>query len=172
MFSKIHPCKLSIGIILLLFASALLWACNTSPSKAEPGNDGTVALSSEIDEDILSVDRFIDAFQDRYTARDLRGVSQLFLDTSDVVVDFDGRVTHYTIDEWIDMTANVFSKYSGISDKLTEREITVYGEIAVVICRYDFDSSFEHSHGHDIFSLVRTPDGWRIVSLMYSGQRD
>jgi len=172
MFSKIHPCKLSIGIILLFFASALLWACNTSPSKAEPGNDGTVVASEEIDEDVLAVDRFIDAFQQRYTARDLKGVSQLFLDTSDVIVDFDGRLTFYTIEDWLEMTSRVFKIHKGISDRLTEREITVHGEIAVVVCRYDFSSSEEHSHGHDIFSLVRTRDGWRIVSLMYSGQRD
>ena len=172
MFSKIHPCKLSIGIILLLFASALLWACNSTPSKAEPGNYGTVGANGEIDEDVLAVDRFIDTFQDRYTARDIKGVTRLFLDTSDVVVDFNGRLTHYTIEDWLEMTSSVFSNHTSISDKLTEREITVYGKIAVVICRYDFDSSFEHSSGHDIFSLVLTPDGWRIVSLMYSGQRD
>jgi hypothetical protein len=98
-------------------------------------------------------------------------VSELFLDGGTVTIDFDGRIKTYTTKAWLDMTSEIFEYDSSISDRLTERSITVYGNIAVATCRYDFDSRFEHSFGHDIFSLARYGDNWLIVSLMYSGQR-
>ena len=173
MLNKTYFGKLIIGFILLAFASALLLACGTSPSKAgtDDGN-ATVTAEGETSEDIRSVDEFLDTFQERYSARDIKGVSRLFMDISTVMVDFEGRLTAYTIEDWLDMTENVFDSNPRISDKLTERSIMVYGKIAVATCRYDFKSAVEHSTGHDIFSLVRTPDGWRIVSLMYSGERE
>ena len=171
MLNKTHFDKLIIGFILLAFAGALLLACGTSPSKAGT-EEGTGVIPGETDEDIRSVNEFLDTFQERYSARDIKGVSRLFMDISTVMVDFEGRLTAFTIEDWLDMTENVFDRNSRISDKLTERSITVYGKIAVATCRYDFKSATEHSSGHDIFSLVRTPDGWRIASLMYSGQRE
>lgn len=172
MANKTYFGKLIVGFILLAFAGALLLACGTSPSKAGTELEGTGVIPEETDEDIRSVNEFLDTFQERYSARDIKGVSRLFMDISPVMVDFEGRLTAYTIEEWLDMTENVFDGNSRISDKLTERSIIVYGKIAVATCRYEFKSAAEHSTGHDIFSLLRTPDGWRIVSLMYSGERE
>ena len=124
-----------------------------------------------MDPDIQGVNEFIDTFQERYSAMDYEGVSELFMKGGAVVVDHEGKIRTYSTREWLSMTENIFENTSQITDRLTEREIDVYRNIAVVQCRYDFSSPVEQSTGHDIFSLVRSGDKWLIVSLMYSGDK-
>jgi len=149
-------------------ACAVILACSGAPMRAQ-AQDQLSGKTEANDKDIQSVNEFIDEFQQLYSSRDIEGVRKLFMSGGAVVIDFSGKIYRYSTREWLDLTEDVFKKCPTISDRLTEREIDVYRSIAVVRCRYDFDSPFEHSTGHDIFSLIRHGDSWLIVSLMYSG---
>jgi hypothetical protein len=167
---NINPLQLALSVAMLFIAGAVLLACGSQPSNAGPEGNASRESAVEEDEDVRSINAFLDTFQTEYSNRDIEGVSALFMSGGKVVTDFEGRVRTYDVENWLEMTGSIFDNYSHLSDRLTEREITVYGNIAVAKCRYDFDSSFEKSYGHDIFSLVRRSEGWLIVSLMYSGQ--
>ena len=155
--------------LALVFTCAILSACSGSPSRAQTDTKAP-ETAVQTDPDVLSVDRFIDTFQECYTSKDIEGLSALLTDDGNIIVDFSGKIRSYSSREWLELTRNIFENTSQLSDRLTERVINVYGNIAVVQCRYDFESPVERSTGHDIFSLVRDGDSWLIVSLMYSGK--
>lgn len=54
-------------------------------------------------------------------------------------------------------------------ERMWEPQVLVHGLVAVVWTRYDFyrDGAFSHC-GVDAFSLVRTAEGWKIASAVYS----
>ncbi len=176
---KLSTGKIFFAILIFAMSCAIVFACSGGPSNAQ--DEGSNAkgeaaagkpqstVETPVDPDIASVNAFIDEFQDRYTAQDIEGVGKLFMKDGAVVVDYEGKISSYTTREWLERTANIFKRGDKISDRLTERDITVYRNIAVVKCRFDFASSWEKSYGHDIFSLVRHDDRWLIVSLTYSG---
>lgn len=58
-------------------------------------------------------------------------------------------------------------------ERAWEPEIRIDGLIATVWTRYDFhvDGAFSHC-GTDAFQLVRTDEGWRIASVIYSIETD
>lgn len=65
----------------------------------------------------------------------------------------------------------------GQPDTLLERmwdpQVQVRGRIATVWAPYDFHRSGRFSHsGIDVFTLVKTAEGWRIVSLVYTVEPD
>ena len=155
----------SILLIFLLFLACTRVQVNAQTQPPE------AAVQGIADADKQSVDAFIDKFQQLYSSRDIEGVKALFMSGGAVVIDYAGKVKRYTTREWLELTENIFDENDSLSDRLTEREIDVYRNVAVVRCRYAFDSESEHSSGHDIFSLVRHGDSWLIVSLMYTGDR-
>lgn len=59
------------------------------------------------------------------------------------------------------------------SERLLERmwnpTVLVQGRIATMWTPYDFhrNGAFSHS-GTDVFTLLKTPEGWRIVSMVYT----
>lgn len=54
-------------------------------------------------------------------------------------------------------------------ERYWEPEVRVHGPVAVVWTRYDFHRGDEFSHcGMEAFTLVRTPDGWRITGATYT----
>ena len=169
MFSKIKFSHNPITIIFFV-ASFVLYACGTTPSDAA-SRSAPLRASAPDSEDVKSANRFLDSFQEAYSNMDIAGVSELFMENGAVVTDFEGRIRRYTSEGWLEMTGSIFKNSSRMKDRLTEREITVYRNIAVVNCRYDFDSPSEHSTGYDIFSLVRHEDSWLIVPLIYSDDR-
>ena len=160
--------KMAFVPAALILVCTLFWACSGAPSRAQANIEEPTGVEG-INDDIQSVNDFIDTFQELYSSRDHEGLSDLFMKGGAVVIDFEGTIYRYSTREWLVMTKNIFENTSNISDRLTEREINVYRNIAVVRCRYDFSSRTERSTGHDIFSLVRHNDTWLIVSLMYSG---
>jgi hypothetical protein len=165
---SIRNIKLTIVLPVSILACVIILACSGVPTRAQSQGQ-PAAKPDAVEKDIQSVNEFIDKFQQLYSSRDFEGVRELFMGGGAVVIDFSGKIYRYSTREWLDLTEDLFKKCSTISDRLTEREIDVYRNIAVVRCRYDFDSPYEHSTGHDIFSLIRHGDSWLIVSLMYSG---
>ena len=62
-------------------------------------------------------------------------------------------------------------------DALLERmwnpTVLVQGRIATVWTPYDFHRNGKFSHsGTDVFILLKTPEGWRIVSMAYTVEPD
>ena len=57
-------------------------------------------------------------------------------------------------------------------ERMWNPEIKVSGAIGTLWTRYDFHRNGAFSHcGVDAFHLVKTPEGWRITSAMYTVER-
>lgn len=60
-----------------------------------------------------------------------------------------------------------------IEEKPLSAEIKIHKDIAVVWMPYTINIGGKFSHcGIDVFTLLRTPDGWKMVSLAYSIEPD
>jgi len=73
--------------------------------------------------------------------------------------------------------ARILANLTGASEPWHERvwdaRVEVHGPIAMVWAPYDFRRGEEFSHcGVDGFTLVRTPDGWRIAWAVYTVERE
>jgi hypothetical protein len=54
-------------------------------------------------------------------------------------------------------------------ERMWEAEVRISGPIATIWTPYDFHLDGEFSHcGIDAFQLVKTPQGWRFASIMYT----
>lgn len=55
------------------------------------------------------------------------------------------------------------------NERVWDPEISFDGDLALVWAKYDFlaDGHFSHC-GVDAFHLARTPQGWRIISIIYT----
>ena len=57
-------------------------------------------------------------------------------------------------------------------ERMWEPEVRMQGAIAQLWTRYDFHANGTFSHcGTDAFSLVKTDDGWKIASAMWTVER-
>ena len=58
-------------------------------------------------------------------------------------------------------------------DRYRHWNLSVDGDVATVWTRYDFfiDGAFSHG-GTDVIVLLRTDDGWRIASLVWTVETD
>jgi hypothetical protein len=57
-------------------------------------------------------------------------------------------------------------------ERMWNPEVRIHGAIGTLWTRYDFHRNGTFSHcGVDAFHLVKTPDGWRITSAMYTIER-
>ena len=57
-------------------------------------------------------------------------------------------------------------------ERMWEPEVRLQGSIAQVWTRYDFHNNGTFSHcGIDAFNLVKTDDGWKIASAMWTVER-
>jgi hypothetical protein len=61
---------------------------------------------------------------------------------------------------------------SRMLERMWKPEVRVYGRIATVAAPYDFhvDGVFSHC-GTDVFTLVKTPEGWKVSSILYTVER-
>lgn len=54
-------------------------------------------------------------------------------------------------------------------ERMSSPQVLVHGRIAVVWTPYDFHRDGKYSHrGVDAFQLVKTAEGWKIASFMYT----
>ena len=57
-------------------------------------------------------------------------------------------------------------------ERMWDPEVRIQGSIAQVWTRYDFHNNGKFSHcGIDAFSLVKTDEGWKITSAMWTVER-
>jgi hypothetical protein len=61
----------------------------------------------------------------------------------------------------------------GVSlERMWDPEVRIQGAIAAVWTRYDFHRDGKFSHcGTDAFNLVKTAEGWKIASAMWTVER-
>ena len=60
-----------------------------------------------------------------------------------------------------------------IEEKLLSSEIKIHNNIAVAWVPYTLSFSGKFSHcGVDVFTLLKTAEGWKIVSTVYSVEPD
>ena len=58
-------------------------------------------------------------------------------------------------------------------ERMWNAEVKISGTIATIWTQYDFHQGLEWSHcGIDSFQMVKGPDGWQVVSLIYTVVRD
>jgi hypothetical protein len=69
--------------------------------------------------------------------------------------------------------ASLASGKQKLLERMWSSAVRVSGDIADVWTPYDFhvDGKFSHC-GIDVFTLFRTPSGWRIATVVYTVQRD
>ncbi len=61
------------------------------------------------------------------------------------------------------------SNTSAFLERMWDPQVSVNGWLAVVTTPYDFHINGTFSHcGTDVFNLIKTNDGWRISSAMYT----
>ncbi|MDX1395975.1 MAG: DUF4440 domain-containing protein [Gemmatimonadota bacterium] len=61
------------------------------------------------------------------------------------------------------------SSRSGMLERMWDPTVMIHGTVATVWTRYDFHVDGEFSHcGVDAFSLVKSNDGWRIASIVWT----
>jgi hypothetical protein len=130
--------------------------------------DGKALAADDID----SVDKVIDKFQEAYSSKNIQEVQDLFHYKAIVGIDFYSNTEQkiMTVNEWASATKEVFKDHHQISDKLTNRQIDVHrGSLATVVCDYDYKDIASHQVGVDIFTLMKIKGKWKIVSLIFSG---
>lgn len=61
---------------------------------------------------------------------------------------------------------------SAILERMWNPDVQVHGVLATLTTRYDFheDGRFTHC-GTDVFTLLRTPEGWKIAGGIYTVER-
>jgi hypothetical protein len=128
----------------------------------------SVALADQDEDDVLAV---ADKALERITAEDAIGLTDLMIEEAMIYVgifrdgEYQVRVRTYAESRArmgdVDMVERGFAPTTIVS-----------GPIAMVWYPYDFYNDGEWSHcGVDIFTLLRTSEGWRIASLMYNVQQ-
>jgi hypothetical protein len=123
-------------------------------------------------DDATMVDQVIDKFQTEYSAKNLPGVQTLFHPQAIVGIQFgnESKPDIMTVGEWAQATKSVFKERAWVSDKLTNREISIHrGKMASVTCDYDYKDPSSHQAGTDIFTLIKVRNDWKIVSLVFTG---
>lgn len=151
-------------LAILLFALVPLVALASSPSAA-----GTEAASPEVQ--VVSV---VEQFLDALGRRDVVVTRKLLVDQGHFYrvrgegVDTEMRIsTHEQFFERLGQGDGTFT------ERIWEPEVLVHGSIATVWAPYDFHIDGERSHcGVNAFHLVRTKDGWRIATTLYTVEPD
>lgn len=157
-----RPCALAATLALLGPACSTL---DPVPAPSDPGPSTGFAPTTEERAELLDlVQRTFDAIRDGDSTR----WSELLLEegafTSWSSARREARVTTFE---------DLRSREAGPSGRYLERcwdaRILVEGDLAMIWTPYDFhiDGAFSHS-GIDLFSLLRTPAGWRVASITYT----
>jgi ketosteroid isomerase-like protein len=124
--------------------------------------------------DIDDVSAVLDEFQDAYSNKRTHDLRELFYSEGVVAFDLDEGERQMVIglDEWLQSTdEQIFQLNRHISDSLTDREVVVMRNIAYVVCSYTYIDDTHRAQGFDVFTLVKTHDKWRIVSLQWTGDK-
>jgi ketosteroid isomerase-like protein len=151
-------------IALPVLATVLMiFFCDFCP-KNEP------SPADEIDE----VSAVIDDFQTAYSNKQQNDLRNLFYAEAVIAYDFEEGQTQriFKLEDWLQGTQEVtFNMNEHISDQLTNRDISVFRNIAYAVCDYTYTDDNEIGRGVDVLTLMKMRNRWRIVSLVFTGDQ-
>ncbi len=109
----------------------------------------------------------VDSLFDAMAKHDVEASRKLIVPgASFVVVKPDGAVAMEHDTDYLDSLAR---HKDAFRERIWNAQVTVQGDIAQVWAPYDFHLDGKLSHcGIDSFSMVRTPEGWRIAGVSYT----
>lgn len=101
------------------------------------------------------------------SARDSLAARQFLLPQGCITsVRGDGSIRSQTHQEFLESIA---VETNGLLETMKNPKVWIQGSVAVVWADYDFFLNGKYSHcGVDVFSMLKTREGWRISGLSYS----
>jgi len=121
--------------------------------------------------ELQAINALIDTFQTSYSQKNYAALRGTFHPKANVGIDYAGSTVQstYRIDEWITATEQLLKDKRSVSDILSNRDITVYRNLATVVADYNYRADGEHQAGQDIMILVKMGGQWKIFSLVFYG---
>jgi hypothetical protein len=112
----------------------------------------------------------VNALFDAMVKHDVEASRKLILPgAAFVVVKPDGTVS---MEHDVDYLDSLAKHKEGLRERIWNVQVTVNDNIAQVWAPYDFHLDGKLTHcGIDVFSMVRTSNGWRIAGISYSTQK-
>ena len=124
-------------------------------------------MEAQVKSDISQVQDALWIYLEALHNGDVDGLARAFAPASALYASADGEATALPIEPWLDRVRNRKSaKDSGYDAQNRILSIEVVGDMAMA----KVSSAFPPKHFTDFLSLVRTKDGWRIVSKTYHAQ--
>jgi hypothetical protein len=146
-----------------LAAVALMLCLTTAGAgQAPPAADEKAAV-------IAAVQKFFDTM----ATRDVEGARSVLMADGRLysVREQDGRsiARAMSVPDYLEGMARRQQEYR---ERMWDPDVRIHGPIAVLWTRYDFwvDGKFSHC-GIDAFDLIKTPDGWKIATGVYTVER-
>lgn len=121
-----------------------------------------------------AVEEVTQQFLQAISARDTTTFRQLMLPEAQVMaLSQQGEETHYRWRKGSDDIEMLASPGPVLLERMWEPEVRIDGPLASVWTRYDFYTDGRFSHcGTDAFHLVKTDQGWKIASIIYTIEPD
>ena len=148
--------------------SLLLLALLTTPLATAP----LAAQSTDDERAVLAVvERTFDAMK----ARDTASFRSVFAPGARLVATFTDRegkpgMREITVDRFAEMIAGWEAE---VVERIFDPQIRISHNLATVWTEYDLHADGKFSHcGVDAFQLARAPDGWKIVAIADTQQRE
>ena len=141
---------------------AAILVAAAGPLAAQDGAGGDGA-----EEQVLAA---VQALFDAMAARDSAAVADVLIGDGVYFVAGvrDGGPVH-AIASQADFPALVGAQPAPLIERMWDATVLVHDPIAIVWTPYDFHVGAEFSHcGVDAFSLVRTPEGWKIAGIVFT----
>ncbi len=147
MTNRISRVAFSVSALILLVAF---------PVRAQTASDSIIG----------SVQQFFDAMG----AHDTEALQQVMvMDGQYHAVREEGDQTSVRRSTFEEFVSNLSSSNVALLERMWEPTVLHHGPIAVVWTDYDFYRGGEFSHcGVDAFHVVRTDDGWKISSIVFT----
>jgi hypothetical protein len=171
-----HPApwhRLCATLVLVLVAP-LCSSCAAAPDSSEPGSEsahtGTGAtLDAEAEAALNAAEALLAGISNADTAL----LAQVLLPESRLVAVSDDLAQPVRVSDATTFLSQMADPPATYLERMWNPVVRVDGPIATVWTPYDFyrDGAFSHC-GIDAFHLVRRPDGWKVLSVIYSIHRD
>jgi hypothetical protein len=147
----------------------LLWFALVQLAVARPPSQAAAPPAVDRDAIVAVVQKFFDAI----AQRDPAIARQVMLPEGQVVAVSDQNGTPVPRARSAQQFADGLANATGDSlERMWNPDVRVQGGIGTLWTRYDFHRGGTFSHcGVDAFNLVKTADGWRIASVMYTIER-
>ncbi|MEN8377088.1 MAG: hypothetical protein ABFS34_16815 [Gemmatimonadota bacterium] len=144
-------------------AAAILSLAPLTPATAQ-APDGAEA------EVLAAVQEFFDAM----AARDSVAAADILIDEGVFfAVGTQDGVPGHTVSSHAAFARLVGQLEDPIIERMWDPEVLMHGPIAIVWAPYDLYRGDDFSHcGVDGFSLVRTPDGWKIAAIIFTRETE